>query len=79
MPTMTDPTTTDPSTDYEPFVADPAEIPAQAKLVRLRPAAAWLAAIILLSSVTALWAMSRDDQDPSLVVPEHRLQTEPGS
>lgn len=77
MRAMTDPASGAAATDYEPFVADPAETPAQAKLARLRPVIAWLAVVILVAGLTAMWAISRDDQDPSLVVPEHRLQTEP--
>jgi hypothetical protein len=56
-------------TDYEPYVADPAEPAPLARYPGLRPLAGTLAIVVLLAALVLLVLKDRALQDPSLDVP----------
>ena len=56
-------------TDYEPYVADPAEPPARRRLAGATPLAWTLVIVILLACVATLFLTGRGQEDPALTVP----------
>lgn len=56
-------------TDYEPYVADPAEPAAEPRFARLRGPVGTAAIIIVVIAVVVLALLGQDDEDPSLNVP----------
>ena len=58
------------STDYEPYVADPAEPPARRRLARLAPALWIVIVLVLLIGTTAVYWTGRGQEDPALTVPQ---------
>jgi peptidoglycan/LPS O-acetylase OafA/YrhL len=56
-------------TDYEPYVADPAEPPARRRLARLAPALWAILAMVLLVGVTTVYWNDRGTEDPALRAP----------
>jgi hypothetical protein len=57
------------STDYEPYVADPAEPPARRRLARLAPAVWVVLLAVLLAGLTSVYWIGRGQEDPALTVP----------
>jgi hypothetical protein len=61
-------------TDYEPYVADPAEPKPRPWLARLRPLVVTLIIAIIAGAVLFMFIRDRAEQDPSLEVPVEDLQ-----
>jgi hypothetical protein len=64
-------------TDYEPYVAEPAERPPQRRLQAHRTKVGFLAALVLVAALSWIVAQSYAEQDPALEVPLE--ETVPGS
>lgn len=65
-------------TDYEPYVAEPAEPAPREQLARLRPLLAWMAALIVVAALAFVWVRNSGSEDPSLDVPADQL-TDPAA
>jgi hypothetical protein len=57
------------STDYEPYVQDPAEPPARRHLARLAPALWAILLVVLVIGLTSVYWIGRGEEDPALTVP----------
>ena len=57
------------STDYEPYVGDPAEPPPRRRLARLQPLIVSVAILVLVVALGALYFIGRGEEDPALTVP----------
>lgn len=64
-------------TDYETYVAEPAEAPPPERFARLRPPLAWAAAMLVLLALGYTWFQGTATEDPSLSVPAEQLTTPP--
>ena len=59
-------------TDYEPYVAEPAEPPARRRLAGAAPMVWTLAFVILLTCAATLFLAGRGQEDPALSVPSEQ-------
>lgn len=64
-------------TDYEPYVAEPAEPARRERLARLRPKLAWVAALLVIAALAFIWVRNAGSEDPSLDVPADQLTAPP--
>lgn len=60
-------------TDFDPYVADPAEPAPRERLARWRPLLAWLAALLIVAAMVFVWVRNSGSEDPSLDVPVDQL------
>jgi hypothetical protein len=61
-------------TDYEPYVADPAEPKPRPRLARFRPLVVILIVALIAGALFFMFIRDRAEQDPSLEVPVEDLQ-----
>lgn len=57
-------------TDYEPYLADPAEPHRPGPLARWQPLLTTLSVLLVVVALGFLWLHSKGRQDPALTVPE---------
>lgn len=57
-------------TDYEPYLAEPAEPVVPGKLARWRPLLSVLATLLVVLALAFMWVDSRGEQDPALTAPD---------
>lgn len=57
-------------TDYEPYLAEPAEPVRPGKLARWRPLLSVAAVLLIALALVFLWLDAQGQQDPALTVPD---------
>ena len=60
-------------TDFDPYVADPAEPAARERLAHWRPVLSWLSALLIVAAMVFVWVRNSGSEDPSLDVPVDQL------
>jgi hypothetical protein len=66
-------------TDYEPYLADPAEPVVPGKLARWRPLLSVAVALLVVLALVFLWLDAQGQQDPALTVPDAPTAPAPGT